>query len=410
MREYLDNLTGLYNLFYLKENYQKYIENKEECCLISIDFEKLKYINDNFGHSAGDASIKTFATATMDVFEDSIIVRRSGDEFVIVTTYNVAEIVERLNLIINKIKEANEQGIIPIFFRFNTGIKLCENCLDETLYKSDITMYNAKRNGKLFEVYNRELLNTVKSKEAFVNEIDDMIGHNLTEYHVQQVFDITGQKEIMQQIYTRGVDGKPILYGENFDVLLTNFRIKKIDMNNIDRLFSDVLPNIKGKQKYSLTIHYDTLLTREFGFVDYLQKKIEENNVDPNRIVLNINITGSIDKPYKLIKILIELKNIGVQLCLDNVNFCERDVVIPIVACINIDYVYVHKNTLIKAMNEKRCKLVLESFINLLIELGTTPVFINIDSEAELEFIKLINEESLIRGHLYSKEKVLKKC
>ncbi|MFA5604116.1 MAG: diguanylate cyclase [Bacilli bacterium] len=409
MREYLDNLTGLYNLFYLKENYQKYIENKEECYLISIDFEKLKYINDNFGHSAGDASIKTFANAAMDIFEDSIIVRRSGDEFVIVTTYNVAEIVERLNSILNKIKETHEQGLIPIFFRFNTGIKLCENYLDETLYKSDITMYNAKKNGKLFEFYNCELLNTVKSEEAFVNEIDDMICNNLTEYYVQQVFDITAQKEIMQQIYTKGIDGKPILCGENFDILVTNFRIKKIDMNNVDRLFSDILPNIKGKQKYSLTIHYETLLNREFGFVDYLKKKIEENNVDFNRIVLNIDITGSIDKPNKLIKILIELKNIGIQLCLDNINFCERDVIVPIVACINIDYAYIHKNTLIKAMNEKRCKLVLESFINLLFELGTIPIFTNIDSEGELEFIKSINDKSLIRGHLFSKEKKLKK-
>ena len=110
MREYIDNLTGLYNLFYLKENYSKYIEKREKCYLISIDLKKLKYINDNFGHDAGDKSLITFANSLLSVFKNSLIIRRSGDEFVILTELKHNQIIENLKIVDQRLLEEYQKG------------------------------------------------------------------------------------------------------------------------------------------------------------------------------------------------------------------------------------------------------------------------------------------------------------
>jgi diguanylate cyclase (GGDEF)-like protein len=52
--------------------------------LLYIDLDSLKYINDTFGHAAGDAAIVQFARILVDTFRESdVIGRLGGDEFVI---------------------------------------------------------------------------------------------------------------------------------------------------------------------------------------------------------------------------------------------------------------------------------------------------------------------------------------
>jgi diguanylate cyclase (GGDEF)-like protein len=55
-------------------------------CLLYIDMDRLKYINDTFGHAQGDASLNDFAHILTDTFRDSdVVARLGGDEFVILT-------------------------------------------------------------------------------------------------------------------------------------------------------------------------------------------------------------------------------------------------------------------------------------------------------------------------------------
>ncbi|MQN01916.1 MAG: GGDEF domain-containing protein [bacterium LCO1.1] len=47
------------------------------------DLDRLKYINDNYGHKAGDRAIRDLAKTLCQVLgKDSVIARMGGDEFV----------------------------------------------------------------------------------------------------------------------------------------------------------------------------------------------------------------------------------------------------------------------------------------------------------------------------------------
>lgn len=84
-----DELTDIYNrraLDILGKKYLKQcIEEKSKLMVFTADMDKLKYINDNYGHASGDIAIKVIADALKFAAEDDeICMRVGGDEFVVI--------------------------------------------------------------------------------------------------------------------------------------------------------------------------------------------------------------------------------------------------------------------------------------------------------------------------------------
>ena len=61
---------------------------KQKILIFFIDLDRLKYINDNFGHEYGDYAICATAKAIMKhCAKDAVPARTGGDEFVLVQSY-----------------------------------------------------------------------------------------------------------------------------------------------------------------------------------------------------------------------------------------------------------------------------------------------------------------------------------
>lgn len=86
-----DHLTKIFNRygFYsrFKEDFEKYSGEARDVFIVSVDLNDMKYINDNFGHSAGDDALCITANALTGAAEegdtDIICSRFGGDEFVV---------------------------------------------------------------------------------------------------------------------------------------------------------------------------------------------------------------------------------------------------------------------------------------------------------------------------------------
>uniref|UniRef100_UPI0015FB5D20 GGDEF domain-containing protein n=1 Tax=Aliivibrio sp. SR45-2 TaxID=2760931 RepID=UPI0015FB5D20 len=80
-----DELTGLYNRSILKDKDLLNTKQKSSMSVIVIDGDKLKAINDNFGHHIGDEAIKQIAHGMRMTFRESdYLVRLGGDEFLVI--------------------------------------------------------------------------------------------------------------------------------------------------------------------------------------------------------------------------------------------------------------------------------------------------------------------------------------
>lgn len=144
---YKDKLTGLYNKSFLEEEILR-LDTKRQLPISVImgDINGLKLINDAFGHSMGDNTLKKAAKIMLNSFRsEDIIGRVGGDEFVAVlpkTTEKTAlSIMDRIK---NKCIK-NPLDYIEISISFGVATKEFESeDISEILKKAEERMYFKK--------------------------------------------------------------------------------------------------------------------------------------------------------------------------------------------------------------------------------------------------------------------------
>lgn len=150
-----DNLTGLYNrLGYHDLAYPLFKRTRAsggKLGILFIDMDRLKYINDTFGHGQGDLAIQSTANAIRrSMPEDGIPVRYGGDEFLILAPAgDEAEVRRWIDAIAAALPpEADALGA-PGEFGFSAGYLLTDpandRSLDEYVTEADARMYREKR-------------------------------------------------------------------------------------------------------------------------------------------------------------------------------------------------------------------------------------------------------------------------
>jgi diguanylate cyclase (GGDEF)-like protein/PAS domain S-box-containing protein len=84
-----DGLTGLYNRTYFQGELERLVERARRnerlsCALLYLDLDNFKYVNDTWGHAAGDKLLIEVAQAlSRRARKSDLVVRLGGDEFVI---------------------------------------------------------------------------------------------------------------------------------------------------------------------------------------------------------------------------------------------------------------------------------------------------------------------------------------
>ncbi len=115
--------------------------SKSKMAIISMDLNDLKYINDNYGHKAGDIALLTFAEVCRSVKPKKFVLYRTGgDEFMILGNKASRDEAEALTeLIREKLRETPYTCSFGIYM-YNPG-----EDFDSCVVKADQAMYDDKR-------------------------------------------------------------------------------------------------------------------------------------------------------------------------------------------------------------------------------------------------------------------------
>lgn len=151
---YRDELTGLANRRYAMEIIEKFINRRDHArfSLVSVDLNRFKYINDTYGHEAGDYVLKQVSkTMESSVRASDFVFRLGGDEFLVLLAGQYKP--ENLEKIIQKLKKA----VTNRSFRYKgnalnvslsagyASFPADSKSLDELLRKSDVAMFKDKK-------------------------------------------------------------------------------------------------------------------------------------------------------------------------------------------------------------------------------------------------------------------------
>ena len=147
-RKYTDNLTSLKNRSYLNLNMEAW--NKSEKypqAVVMIDLNNVKYVNDNYGHEAGDSLIVQAASILVNTqLENSEIIRTDGNEFLI---YLVGYSQKQVEIYTKKLTK--EFKDLPYGFGAATGYSMITDdikTIDDAINEAAIDMRNKKEEYK----------------------------------------------------------------------------------------------------------------------------------------------------------------------------------------------------------------------------------------------------------------------
>ena len=150
-----DPLTGVYNHGEIETQLNSAIaycqKNETPVSVMMLDLDHFKDINDNYGHSVGDTTLKLFAKILLSsAAEDELMVGRwGGEEFVIVCRGKDSSAAQE---IAENIRNKVEEYIFPDILHITCSIGVTEINKEDDFAKAfdriDKAMYTSKQNGR----------------------------------------------------------------------------------------------------------------------------------------------------------------------------------------------------------------------------------------------------------------------
>jgi diguanylate cyclase (GGDEF)-like protein len=158
-----DALTGMYNRRYLDrrlgEEYARFERYAVPLCIILVDLDEFKEINDVYGHQVGDLALNHVGKLIRKTIRTTdVVARYGGDEFMIITpnihTGTAAVLAERIRQQVEKgplLLSAGSFSRQGIPLTVSAGVVGCDytgDTIQKLVQRVDEALYSAKEAGR----------------------------------------------------------------------------------------------------------------------------------------------------------------------------------------------------------------------------------------------------------------------
>lgn len=207
---YHDALTDLPNRSYLLERLEEELSRaaKQDIfgALLFIDLDQFKNINDSLGHPVGDVVLKRVAERLTAVTSDNdVVVRLSGDEFVIILTQlgrQLPTAILRAELVGERIKTAISEPYYHNDFELHVtcsvGIVMFPEegvGVHELLQYADTAMYQVKAQGRnAIQFFNRYMADNARNVLVMEGDLHKAMDAERFSLHFQPRTDVASAK------------------------------------------------------------------------------------------------------------------------------------------------------------------------------------------------------------------------
>ncbi|MEL4885773.1 EAL domain-containing protein [Pectobacterium betavasculorum] len=171
---HMDPLTGLANRTLLTSNLETALKNEPAVCIMMVDLDGFKDVNDSLGHSSGDDILVYVAKKIKaTVRSGDVVARMGGDEFALLfPSLNDKRVAGKIaEQIIHEISQAMIIDDHQINISASIGAVLYPDyglTVQDLLTSADLALYQAKSEGRnCYRFFTRELLEVFQAKHAF---------------------------------------------------------------------------------------------------------------------------------------------------------------------------------------------------------------------------------------------------
>ncbi|MGH8728217.1 MAG: EAL domain-containing protein [Burkholderiales bacterium] len=325
-----DALTGLFNRHRFQQELDRQLAQAKRdgtrVALLFFDLDEFKYVNDYFGHHAGDALLVRIAgEVNTQVRKNEIFARLGGDEFAIVAP---ATSDDELNAMCERILAAIARTPFRVGdqnLRLTTSLGVAvfpdhaANSADLVAF-ADSAMYQAKDVGKnTWRIY-RDTPGAQDRRVAAFNwndRIHHALENNLLRLHFQGVFSTASRKLTHVEALIRMVDadGKVILPGQFIPIAEKTGKVLDLDRWVI-RKSVDVLASASTIPPIAINISGRSF--NDPSLPQFIASELARREVAAHRLYVELTETSAVSDLTDAQRFIASLKKTGCKVCLDD--------------------------------------------------------------------------------------------
>ena len=412
-----DRITGLPDKYFFKNAVFKLLKNISDkntrAAMIIINLDNFKYVNDSFGHDFGDLLLKEVGHSILEsVTEDILVSRYSGDTFLLfkpeITDIN--EVIALCNIIIKSFEKPNIVDEKKIYLTASIGVALSpEHGIDyNTLLKNaDAAMYEAKKNGKNeCDFFNHNLSVELNRTYSLQKGLRTALQNN-------ELYVMFQPKVSLDDSLVNGFEALVRWKSNEFGLVSPAEFIPIAESSKmIIPIGSFVLEEVFRKTKYLLNqgndnfkiaVNLSEMQLREDIVLAEFKNLINKYRINPKYIQVEITESMLMKSFDKNVKILEEIKSLGVTIALDD--FGTGYSSLNYLTKLPIDVLKIDRSFVIDLLSNPKSKCIVENIINLSHQLGIEVVAEGVEDKSQVDYLRTILCD-VVQGYYFSKPRM----
>lgn len=412
---YYDALTGLYNRNYfvriLSEWMQNAAKSNETIAVMSLDFNNFKKISDGLGLVAADELIQNFGLFLKEFTDDRTIGAHVNDDTFYLAIKNpvgsrrpeeiFGRIVKKLETPFrllggNEVYAALGAGVAEFPEASTNSLELI-NC-------AEIVMFRAKEQGdNILKFYEAPVIQDFIDMINLENRLKEAIDAHRFLLYYQPQYDSKSNKlrGVEALIRWKDENGHMINPGSFIPIAEKNGMIVPIGSWVMEE---GIKKYASWRQKYDcnivLSLNISALQYKRPDFETHLFSLLEEYQVNPKDIELEITESVLIDDFDQVVEKLHTIKDYGIKISLDD--FGTGFSSLSYLKGLPIDTLKIDKSFIDTIIEDKSTQVITESIVSMVKKLGYETVAEGVETEEQFEYLKNIECDN-IQGFLLGK-------
>jgi diguanylate cyclase (GGDEF)-like protein len=325
-----DELTGLGNRRMLYEAIEARFDRPrvgEVHHLLLIDLDRFKEVNDSLGHTVGDDVLCTVAQRLASVAgTGDVLVRLGGDEFALLLApreagYDAVEAAQRL---VAEVATPIQVSGLSLQVGASVGIARApydSNNRTDLMRHADVAMYEAKKTGTGVMLYNSDREDNSRERLQLVGELRDAFANDPDQLVVfyQPKCNLVGQVVGAEALLRWQHPKHGLLYPNTFiHIAENNFLMPALTRHVLRRALDQC--RLWRAQDPCTTVAVNLSVTSllDENLVGDIVTMLEQADVAPNALVIEITETILMSDPERSRRTLIALRDHGVGLAVDD--------------------------------------------------------------------------------------------
>jgi diguanylate cyclase (GGDEF)-like protein len=327
-----DSLSGLYNRHRFQEELGRMLVEAERHnrrgALLFFDLDEFKYINDNFGHRAGDAMlIRVAGEVGALVRRHEILARLGGDEFAVLvpdaTEDSAARLAERIIRAVSQIPFRFEGQNLRLTTSLGIAMYPEHGANPEDLIAhADTAMYQAKEAGKnAWRVYRadldsaREMLGRLTWQERIASALDQ----GLFQLHFQGVYHAADRRlshlEALVRMRDEANPAEVIMPGHFIAVAEKTGQVVSIDR----WVIQEAARRLAGAQDLpAIAVNISGRSIDDPLMPQFIADTLRAAGVAPQRLIVELTETAAVADLHDAQRFIEALHAAGSRVCLDD--------------------------------------------------------------------------------------------